>query len=392
MAFRIVITCSLLWLATMACADSRKPAPTAEFEIAPAGDFVMLPVVIRQREYRFLVCTALWATTIDERLADQLELPEMTELPAQPTGGHSGKVRRRLEARIGPHPVSFGEGVETAQYDAMRQGLDLEIDGELGLDFLRRHIVQIDFDAGTLRLYSRLPSGVGEMVKIVHPGQEHAHPVVQLAIPGEKPQKFFISTGLGGSSLELENKLFATLQEKGKATVLLKEKAFSRAGTRALETVRLDAIQLGSFRQQQVIGNIGERNYLGLSFLSRFLVTIDFPNGRMYLKKGARFDEADVPLELWDVAFDHDSRTPLVASVSPGGPVARLGLRPGDRLETLNDRPAGRWSHWYLRRTLGRIDVPLTVDITRGTERLQLSRPAFDRQAIPREKNALPAE
>jgi hypothetical protein len=346
-------------------AEKKGVRTLAEFEIAPDGDFVLLPLVIKQREYRFLVCTGLSTTVVDRKLRDELELPILESREADDDGGSRGKKRYKLTARLGNNELTFPDGVETGDFSSMREGLELPFHGEIGMDVLHRHIVQFDFDAGILRFLPAVPTAPGEPIKIFQPGQEYSVPILQLTVVGEKPQRFFVSTALAGSSLNLDSKFLAELEGKGKVTVVAKEKEFARSGTRSLQTVRLETIQVGNFRHEGIIASSSEGNTVGLSYLSRFLVTFDFPKAKMYLKKGARFNDRDAPLNMWEVAVKRDDKSVVVSGVSPHGPAARLGLAPGDRLETLNERPALRLSNWQIRRVLGRADLPLAAEVTR---------------------------
>src|SRR6266481_916338 len=91
----ILIIASLLFLAgpTISAAADRKVRVLAEFEVAPDGDFVLLPLVINRREYPFLVCTGLSTTVIDQSLREELDLPAVESKNV----GSRGKERFKLE-------------------------------------------------------------------------------------------------------------------------------------------------------------------------------------------------------------------------------------------------------------------------------------------------------
>lgn len=357
----LIVGWLFLVCAPEASAADRRVRSLAEFEIAPDGDFVLLPLLINRREYRFLVCTSLATTIIDEKLQEELELPAI-----ESRNGSNGKPRYKLQARLGNSDLAFPDGVLTGDYTAMRQGLDLEFYGEIGMDVLRGQIMQIDFDEGILRFLPAVPPGSGEAIKTIHPGQEYSVPMVQVVVPGQKPQKFFVSTARAGNSLDIDNRFLAALEEDEKVSVLAKEKGVNRSGTRSFQTVRLDEIQIGSFRHEGIIGNSGEGNYVGLSYLSRYLVTFDFPKGKMYLKKGTRYDVPDVRLHLSDVGLDREGNSVMVIGVDPHDRAARVGLRVGDRLEMLNDRRVQRISNWQIRRVLGRSDLAISAEVIRN--------------------------
>ncbi|HEY3963305.1 MAG TPA: hypothetical protein VGM05_02030 [Planctomycetaceae bacterium] len=382
----LIVGFCMLWTAPPASAAERKGVrPLAEFEIAPDGDFVLLPLIIHSREYRFLVCTGLSTTVIDEKLRDELELPAAE---SRNTGGNRGKKRYKLGARLGNFDLTFPAGVETGDYTTMREGLDLDFHGELGMDVLQRYIVQIDFDEGILRFLPAVPTGSGEAIRIFQQGQEYSVPILMLTVPGEKSQRFFVSTGRAGNSLDVDNKFLEELEEDEHVTVLSKEKAVARTGTRSFQTVRIESIQIGSFRHEGIIANSGEGNSVGLSYLSRYLVTFDFPRARMYLKKGANFDTVDAPLNMWQVAVERDEKSVTVTQINPHGPAARLGLLPGDRIETLNERHAERLSSWQIRRVLGRCDLPLAAEVIRDGNLVTLKSEPLAGEKIPNEKVA----
>jgi hypothetical protein len=364
----LIVGCCVLAAETAGWAADRKiPKTLAEFEVAPDGDFVLLPLIINQREYQFLLCTGLVTTVVDQKLRDELELP-VTE--PRNHGNRNGKKRYKLNARLGTNDLRFPDGVEVRDYSPMREGLDLDFHGEIGMDVLRNQIVQIDFADGIVRFLPAVPAGSGESIKIVQP--EFAVPILQLVVAGEKPQRFFVSTARAGNSLDIDNRYLEELEEKGKAKVLTREEGVVPSGTRSFRTVRVEEIQIGSFRHAGLIANSGEGNSVGLSYLSRFLVTFDFPHGKMYLKKAASYDLHDAPLSMWEVAVERDDKSVTVTQVNPHGPAARLGLLPGDRLETLNSRRSLRMSNWQIRRVLGRTDLPLAAEVTRDGEPLKL--------------------
>lgn len=370
----VLLGASITAIASIAIAADRKaPKALAEFEVAPDGDFVLLPLIINQREYQFLLCTGLVTTVIDQKLRDELELP-ITE--PRNDGNRTRKKRYKLNARLGNNDLKIADGVEARDYSSMRDGLALDFHGEIGMDVLRSQIVQIDFDAGIVRFLPAVPAGSGEAIKIVQP--EYAVPILQLVVAGEKPQRFFVSSARAGNSLDIDNRFLEELEEKGKVTVIAKEEGVGQSGTRSFRTVRLDAIQIGSFRHEGVIANSGEGNSVGLTYLSRFLVTFDFPHGKMYLKKGANFDLRDAPLNMWEVAVERKEKSVVVSSVNPHGPAARLGLLPGDRLETLNGRRSQRMSSWQIRRVLGRADLPLAAEVTRDGALVKLKSEPLD--------------
>lgn len=125
-------------------------------------------------------------------------------------------------------------------------------------------------------------------------------------------------------------------------------------------------------------------NMIGLGFLSRFLVTVDFPKGVMYLKKGRRFNEPD----YWDRTGLHLIRTggkTVIHSVDKESPAATSGLRPGDAVDRIAGTAADKNSLFQLRRILSTADKQVRVTVQRGDQRIEaiLRRPAGGRGERP---------
>jgi len=95
----------------------------------------------------------------------------------------------------------------------------------------------------------------------------------------------------------------------------------------------------------------GSVNNLGLDFLSRHLVTFDFPNNRIYLKKGKGFEkteEADMSgLHLLNVL-----NKVIVYSIDESSPAQKAGIKTGDIILKVGDKDANTYDMWELRRLL----------------------------------------
>lgn len=356
----------------LAVAADRRPLQSAEFDVAPDGDFLMLPVVINQREYPFLVSTGLVTTVIDNRLRTKLEL---TKLEPRGPAGRGGLGRARfggLSAALGSIPLEFPDGIEAGDFDAMRDKLDLECSGELGMDVFRRYVVQIDFDEGKLRLLSSVPAGAGESLRITPMGAEGGAPLISVTIPGIPAEKFIVHTSRAANSLELSNELFSRLEEKEKLTVLDQDKGVTRSAGVNYQSGRLHAVQIGKARHDDLFVNTGEQNAVGLAYLARYVVTLDFPRNRLYWKHGLHFEDRDNRMELADIELARDKDAVTIQDVHRHGRAARLGLRSGDILELLNGRDVRRISNFQIRRVLGRDRGALSAVVQRGGEKLML--------------------
>ncbi len=154
---------SLLWLLLVGCqaipatltktADV-KPGEVA-FEIAgPGGAAIVVPVRVNDRgPFQFVVDTGATLTCVHEQLANELGLPRQPGLIGVAAGlGTGGPVRVvQIESIV----VGTAEAQRLTgcalDLESLRQ-TGIEIDGLLGLNFLRSFRVTFDFQRSVLKL------------------------------------------------------------------------------------------------------------------------------------------------------------------------------------------------------------------------------------------------
>jgi len=107
--------------------------------------------------------------------------------------------------------------------------------------------------------------------------------------------------------------------------------------------------------------------------LSRHLVTFDFPNNRIYLKKGKDFkkiDEADMSgLHLLRI-----SNNTIVHSVDEGSPAQKAGIEAKDVILKIGNEGVNIYNMWKLRRILKSRDKrKITMTIRRGDDVKEVS-------------------
>jgi C-terminal processing protease CtpA/Prc len=92
-------------------------------------------------------------------------------------------------------------------------------------------------------------------------------------------------------------------------------------------------------------------SHLGLSFLSRHIVTLDFPNNRIYLKKGKGFKKDD-ETDMSGLHLLRISNQTVVYSVDEGSPAQKAGIRANDIILKVGDKDANTYDILELRRLL----------------------------------------
>ena len=104
-------------------------------------------------------------------------------------------------------------------------------------------------------------------------------------------------------------------------------------------TKLLEGFSVGSLEYKN---NIFQNNYesaLGLVFLSRHIVTFDFPNKIMYLKKGKYFDKQPIiPILIAQTGCTINSDNYVVTNVDPNSLAYSKGIREEDTLIKINGK------------------------------------------------------
>ena len=375
----LLLSFSVLFL-TDGCADQSEdttdvPAShkvLAEFQIAKDGDPILLPVTFKDKEYLFLLDTGSSHTVFDTSFRH--ELGEVKSVQKGLTSGSPilAEFFNAPEAFLGP--LNIKECGKTACVDLKMFNLVLgkKVSGIIGMNFLNKYVVRIDFDKGTL--------------SFLQPMEEH-HPDwgIELAMEHDSlgwPQitglvldgievDFVIDTG-ADSTGGLDSNIFEqTLSENKLKTC---EILFATAsGVIRERQMRIKNLSVGLLNYADLIFGESNISHLGLSFLSRHIVTFDFPKSRIYLKKGKEFKKID-ETDMSGLHLLRISNKTLVYSVDEGSPAQKAGITANDIILKVDDKDANIYDILELRRLLMSGDKRnITMTIKHGDDVKEVS-------------------
>lgn len=289
--------------------------------------------------YRFGVDTGASHTTFDYRLRRILRERAGSLRYLTAGGGRNQKMFAAPPAFIGSRSLPpLDEVVVDDLSTRFRSTHDNRIDGILGMDALRKLVFQIDFDRRRLVLLDGLPRDAGAPFEL---DAEAAVPTLLGIIAHLGASRFIVDTGFQGE-LAVSRDHFAALTASGN---------LSPGGTRPITTAAgLRNARWGILTSQFSIGGYNHRdvtllevphndhrlNVVGLDYLSRYIVTFDFPNNMMYLRPGASFNVLRPAAGLLGVRLERAGHDVIIKSVFPGSRAASFGLIAGDVLKTIN--------------------------------------------------------
>ncbi|HEY6216499.1 MAG TPA: aspartyl protease family protein, partial [Pyrinomonadaceae bacterium] len=260
-----------------------------------------------------------------------------------------------------------------------------KIDGVLGLEFLKKFVVEVDYEAQTLTLFAPEKyeyKGTGEVIAIKI---KDGTPMVRLKM-----------TTSGGKSIEdyfeVDNGMSATLALRTPAV----KKYGLLAQTQTIEAPidieaggeyrrrlgRLKSLQLGHFIIENPTVSLsenveGEGGILGEEILRRFKVIFDFSHHRMILEPNSHFKEPyEEDMSGISVTPEENSGVKVfrVRQVVANTPGSDAGLQADDLITAVDGQPAATLTEGRIERMFmqeGR-EVDLTIRRSEKQVRVRL--------------------
>ncbi len=259
---------SLLLFAFCAIADSSSPKLPADIAInkdAGRGNLLIVPVRLQSgEELPFVVDTGTSITFFDKSLEQKLG-PSVGTLSVD-SWGTTKKVPLYAAPKIslGGAPLMTGNKVAVSDFSEISKGIRHPVSGMISYDCLKHYCIQLDFEAGKMRFLEtnqvdRAKLGKAFSMVADRPGRPFINHVA--LVPG-------ISTNaLIDSGFDMDGRIESSLVKA------------PGAGRVHFDQCVWD----GDTYTNLVVGRGDNANLLGLRFLARHLVTLDFPNHAVYL-------------------------------------------------------------------------------------------------------------
>jgi hypothetical protein len=284
---------------------SRNRAQTIPIQLGQRGH-IFVPVRVNNSEpLWFVLDSGSSSTLLNKRLVEQLKLK--VEAVGEATGAGAGADEALLVSGVTFNLSGIrlaNQEVPAIDFKGLEASLGRNIDGLLGYDFIRRFVVEVDYEARVIKIYNAAKyrySGRGESLSIT---TEDGHPHVRLKVtlPERAPLegKFIVDGGAGAATLEFASP-FIKRHNLLRTVKLMETKSLAAiGGTVNISYGRGKNIQLGrlslenpiigfpqankgSFANRRIAGLIGSR------FLSRFTVIYDDVRRRIIFEPNSSF-------------------------------------------------------------------------------------------------------
>jgi hypothetical protein len=234
-----------------------------------------------------------------------------------------------------------------------------DIAGIIGYDFIKEFVVEIDYEAKTIRLlnprnYSDSGRGTSFPLTILKTPRVRA----QIRIPDRPPIEGLFEIDTGHEGTLVINSPFVKrhhlLESLGKQ---IPTNGRGVGGVSMRISARLQSLQLGpytvpapvvglSLQTAGALSTTDNDGPLGNEILQRFRVRLDYSRHRMWLEPNAHLADQfqnDTSGIEFDSAGD-DCRIFKVTSIAESSPAAEAGIQPGDEIVAIDDRAVAQFS------------------------------------------------
>jgi hypothetical protein len=372
---RIVVLCVAAVAA--ACYAALAGPPQAEevlerFAFSKDAGAVLVPVDVKGKKYSFLLDTGASGTAYDSSLAVLLGKQVGTE-EVSALGGGAVRLPRHAapDAWLGRLKLPTAATVFVTDLRPFRESSGEDIYGILGMDFLRGQVFRIDPDRSEVVFLPSAGPNPGRRVAVAF--DENAACVEAHMAGSGWSHWFLVDTGAAGfGSGDLREEVYGILDKggnlQGAGTVLTD----SLAGRTTRRQGRLTEMTVAGHRHTKLLFTESKTSVLGLGYWWRYVVTFDFPDKALYLKKARGYELPDAE-DASGLSLLRRGDRIVVYRVSGGSAAARSGLRVNDVILEVDGRPAAEVRLGGLRQLLCQVGKTVRLVVSRGGARRDIS-------------------
>lgn len=358
------------------------------FELS--DNFILLQARVNDsRPLWFIFDTGANSSVINAGLVKELKLETRGKVGGNASGG---KIEAELLSGLSlsvPGVTVSNQTIASLPIDIFSPALGKPIGGIIGYDFIKQFVVEVDYAAKVINLYSpatfnRSVSGEILPIKFIN-RKPFVSAKIKLDGRDAVEGMFMIDTGSDG--VMSVNAPFAKTHQFLKFLPAVRQSSSGGAGGIS-ETImaRVETIQLGRLTinnpliefSQATQGTDTLSSYAGLlggEVFRRFTLVVDYPRQRIILEPNAYFSEpVEADMSGLDLMADgEDFKNLVINEVTANSPGAEAGLKEEDELVAVDGRPVSELGLDQVRQMFKQEGKEYLLNIKRGEQTLQIS-------------------
>lgn len=222
--------------------------------------------------------------------------------------------------------------------------LGVHIDGIIGCDLLSHFCLHIDPDNERFLIAESLPDDRPPGTSLPLTIGDDKLPYLSGLLGDDVTVTFLLDTGgliSGSFSKTLLNQLMKIPGFVETGTIV---RNYDSQG-RSIKASQFSApsVRLGPHVNNGIVLHPQNDSTLGLYFLYRYRTTIDFVHERVVVEPAKRFSWHDRG-DYCGIDFDQNNGAYKIAALAPGCLAEKTGIKVGDTIEEVNNRPAAKFS------------------------------------------------
>jgi len=266
---------------------------------------IFVPIRVNNSEpLWFVLDSGSPSTLLKRRLVERLKLKVEAVGEAEGAGGAEEAVLTSGVAINLSGIKLTNQQIPAIDFKGLEASLGRNIDGLLGYDFIRRLVVEVDYEAGVIKTYNAANyryRGRGESLPITtEDGQPHVR--LKVTVPGREPieGKFIVDGGAGGTTLEFAEHFVQTHNLLDTIQLLDTASLAAIGGKVNISYGRGKSIQLGRILLENPIVGFSQTKrgaqtrrsiagLIGAKLLRRFTVIYDDRRRRIIFEPNSSF-------------------------------------------------------------------------------------------------------
>jgi aspartyl protease len=302
----LLLCCLLLSLNTTATAQrrARRGPVVIPLELSERGHIFLRVRVNNSDPLWFIMDSGSGDTVLNNRLIKKLNLRVEAEGDASGAGGEQAAVLTTGVSLDISGVRLPRQDIPAIDFQRLEKSIGREIDGMLGYDFIRRFVVEVDYEALTMKVQNAAGyryRGSGQVMPITTEA-DHPHVRLIVTLPGHDSLagKFIVDGGAGGVTLEFSNSFVESHKLLESIQILETKSLAAIGGTHTISYGRGERIQIGRLRLSNPILGFsrtarGAQNQariaglIGTKFLRRFTVIYDDKRHRIIFEPNQSF-------------------------------------------------------------------------------------------------------